>query len=150
MQTRVTIDLVPELRQAAFKLQQVLETLGLPKHYAALIKIRASQINACAYCINMHTREARKLGISEWKIYLLPAWRESTVFDEKERAVLAWTDALTRVSKHGAPAVLYAELTRLFSEQEVVAINTTVAMINFWNRTTLGFGMVHPTEQNTE
>lgn len=150
MLNRVTIDRAPELYQAAMKLSQTLESLNLSKHYFALIDIRASQINGCAYCINLHTREARKLGMSEWKIYLLPAWRESTVFDAKERAVLAWTDALTRVSKHGAPPELYAELQKHFSELEIVAINTAVAMINFWNRTTIGFGMVHPAEKHTE
>ena len=150
MVNRVVIDLVPEIYQAAVKLQQALEAAGLHKHYAELIKIRASQINGCAYCINMHTREARKLGISEWKIYLLSAWRESTVFDEKERAVLAWTEALTRVSERGAPHELYAELARHFSDREIVAINTAVAMINYWNRTTIGFGTVHPTEKTVE
>src|SRR5262245_49889123 len=98
MVNRATINIAPEIYRAAVKLEQALEALDLPKHYAALIRIRASQINGCAYCINIHTREARKLGISEWKIYLLSAWRESTVFDDKERAVLAWTEALTRVS----------------------------------------------------
>jgi AhpD family alkylhydroperoxidase len=150
MLNRATINLAPELSRAALQLERALEALGLAKHYVALIKIRASQINGCAYCINLHTREARKLGITEWKLYLLSAWHESTVFDEKERAVLAWTDALTRVSKHGAPAELYAALAQHFSDIEIVAINTAVAMINFWNRTSLGFGMVHPAEKHTE
>ena len=150
MINRVTINLAPDLYQAARKLEEAHEALGLQKHYTALIKIRASQINGCAYCINLHTRDARRLGMSEWKIYLLPAWRESTVFDEKERAVLAWTEALTRVSEHGAPSELYATLTKHFSDLEVVAINTAVALINFWNRTTIGFGMVHPGEKHLE
>jgi AhpD family alkylhydroperoxidase len=147
MVNRVAIDVAPDIYKAAFKLQEAVEATGLKKHYAELIKIRASQINGCAYCINLHTREARKLGMSEWKIYLLSAWRESTVFDEKERAVLAWTEALTRVSERGAAHELYAELVRHFSELEVVGINTAVAMINYWNRVTIGFGTVHPTEK---
>ena len=150
MINRVVVDLVPEIYQAALKLEQALEATALHKHYRALIKIRASQINGCAYCINMHTREARRAGMSEWKIYLLSAWRESTVFDEKERAVLAWTEALTRVSEHGAPPDLYAGLAKHFSDLEIVAINTSVAMINYWNRTAIGFGTVHPAEKNLE
>jgi AhpD family alkylhydroperoxidase len=149
MVNRVVIDLAPEIYHAAQKLSQSIEATGLPKHYAELIKIRASQINGCAYCINMHTREARKLGISEWKIYLLSAWRESTVFDEKERAILAWTEALTRVSEHGAPDALYSQLAKHFSELEIVGINSAVAMINYWNRLTIGYGTIHPAEKKS-
>jgi AhpD family alkylhydroperoxidase len=150
MVNRVVIDLAPEIYEAARKLSASIEATGLSKHYAELIKIRASQINGCAYCINMHTREARKLGISEWKIYLLSAWRESTVFDEKERAVLAWTEALTRVSERGAPDELYGTLAKHFSELEIVGINSAVAMINYWNRLTIGYGTVHPAEKKSE
>ena len=150
MVNRVVIDLVPEIYQAASKLSQAIAAAGLHKHYLALIEIRASQINGCAYCINMHVREARKLGMSEWKIYLLPAWRESTVFDEKERALLAWTEALTRVSEHGAPQELYTALGKHFSDVEIVAITSAISVINYWNRSTIGFGAVHPAEKNVE
>src|SRR5262249_42796150 len=150
MVNRVKMDLAPEIYQAALKLRAAVEATGLQKRYIELIDLRASQINGCAYCINLHTREARKLGMSEWKIYLLDAWRESSVFDEKERAVLAWTEALTRVSKHGAPHDLYAQLAAHFSELEIVGINTAVALINYWNRVTIGFGTVHPAEKNQE
>jgi AhpD family alkylhydroperoxidase len=150
MVNRVVIDLVPEVHRAALELQRAVEGTGLHKHYDALIKLRASQINSCAYCINIHTREARRLGISEWKIYLLPAWRDSTVFSEKERAVLAWTEALTRVVDRGGPQELYDTLARHFSEREIAGINTAVALINYWNRVAIGYGTVHPAELTVE
>ena len=150
MVNRVVIDLVPEVHRAALELQRAVEGTGLHKHHDALIKLRASQINSCAYCINIHTREARRLGISEWKIYLLPAWRDSTVFSEKERAVLAWTEALTRVVDRGGPQELYDTLARHFSEREIAGINTAVALINYWNRVAIGYGTVHPAELTVE
>ena len=150
MNNHPLIELAPEIFQAALKLGEAIAKTGLNAHYGHLISIRASQINGCAYCINMHTREARKAGMSEWKIYLISAWRESTVFDAKERAVLAWTDALTRVSEGPLPRDLYSDLTKYFSELEIVGINSAVSMINYWNRTTIGLGVVHPAEQKAE
>jgi AhpD family alkylhydroperoxidase len=144
------LESAPEIFQAALKLGDAIAKTGLDKHYAHLIAIRASQINGCAYCINMHAREARKAGMSEWKIYLLSAWRESTIFDAKERAVLAWTDALTRASEAPFSRESFSVLMKHFSELEIVGINSAVALINFWNRTTLGLGIVHPAEKNAE
>ncbi len=150
MVNRAVVDLAPDIYRTALKLQEAIEATGLPSHYGALIRLRASQINGCAYCINMHVREARKLGISEWKLYLLSAWRESTVFNAKERAALAWTEALTRVSERGAPQEIYTALSQHFSDLEIVGITTSVGLINYWNRVTIGFGTVHPAEKNIE
>ncbi len=151
MQPRIDVNqLAPELYRAAVNLQAAIEATGVDKKLFELIKIRASQINGCAFCINMHTLDARKLGISEQRIYLLSAWRESTVFDSRERAILAWTEALTHVSQHGAPQELYDGLKQHFTDQEIVGINAAIAMINFWNRVTVSFGMVHPSEKRAE
>ena len=149
MKARLNANIIaPELAEQGTRLQQAIEALGLDKSLMELVKIRASQLNGCAFCINMHTRDARKLGETEARIYLLSAWRESTVFSPKERAVLAWTETLTLVAERGAPEELFAELKRHFSDKEIVALTGAVAMINFWNRAAIGFGFVHPAEES--
>ena len=109
-----------------------------------LIKTRASQINRCAYCLHMHTREARQAGETEERLYLLGAWRESPLFTTRERAALAWTEALTLLANAGAPDALYAEVAASFSEAERVALTMAIGTINAWNRVAVGFGLVHP------
>jgi AhpD family alkylhydroperoxidase len=136
----------PELVQQAIRLQEAIDAVGVDKTLAELIKIRVSQINGCAYCLHMHTRDARKLGESEARIYVLSAWRESTMFNAKERAVLAWTEALTHVAERGAPAAIYDELKTMFSDAEIVGLTTAIGMINFWNRVAIGLGSIHPAE----
>lgn len=150
MHNRFDVIQAPELYQAASQLQAAIEATGVDKKLFELIKIRASQINGCAFCINMHTLDARKLGISEQRIYLLSAWRESTVYDARERALLAWTEALTLVSQHGAPQGLYEELKQHFSDQEVLGITAAIAMINFWNRVAIGSAKIHPSEKREQ
>jgi AhpD family alkylhydroperoxidase len=141
------LELAPEIVQQAQRVQQAVDGAGLDPKLGELIKIRASQINGCAHCINMHTRDARKLGESEARIYLLSAWRESTVFDARERAVLAWTEALTHVAERGAPQDLVATLKEHFNDKEIVAITAAIGVINFWNRFAIGLGAVHPSER---
>lgn len=150
MHNRFDVTHAPELYQATLQLQAAIEATGVDKKLFELVKIRASQINACAFCINMHTLDARKLGISEQRIYLLPAWRESTVYDARERALLAWTEALTLISQHGAPQDLYEELKKHFSDKEIIGITAAISMINFWNRMAIGSGKVHPSEKRAE
>jgi AhpD family alkylhydroperoxidase len=117
---------------------------GVEPHIAELVKIRASQINGCANCLQMHTREARAKGESEARIYLLDAWRESSLYDERERAALAWTEALTRLPDARAPDAVYEALQAQFTEEEQVALTLLIVTINGWNRIAVGFNIFQP------
>jgi AhpD family alkylhydroperoxidase len=129
---------ITKIDPAAFKavsaLQAYVDQSGLDPKLRELIKIRASQINGCAYCLIMHTRDARKIGESDDRMHLLNAWREAPVFTEKERAALAWTEALTSISEGHAPDEVYQQVRRHFSEKEIVALTAAVCAINTWNR----------------
>jgi AhpD family alkylhydroperoxidase len=112
-----------------------------------LVEIRASQINGCANCINMHTAEARAKGETEQRIYLLSAWREAPCYSDRERAALGWTEALTRLSEGHAHATASESLKAQFTEEEQVKLTLMINVINGWNRIAVGFGMfVDPTE----
>ena len=104
-----------------------------------LVKIRASQINGCAYCIDMHTKEARRAGETEQRIYALSAWRETPFFSARERAALEWTEALTILHEDHVPDAAFAEVREHFSEEEVVDLSLAVVAINGWNRLMIGF-----------
>jgi len=108
-----------------------------------LVKIRASQINHCANCLNMHNRDARKAGETEQRLFVLSAWREAPFFTSKERAALAWTEALTQVADKGAPDDVYAALEAEFSQQEQVELTMLINVINGWNRLAVGFGLFY-------
>jgi len=112
-----------------------------------LIKIRGSQINGCAYCIDMHTKDARLAGETEQRIYALPAWRETPFFTDRERAALEWTEALTLISDTHAPDDVYARVAAQFTEEEMVALTFAVININIWNRLALPFRTVPGTYQ---
>jgi AhpD family alkylhydroperoxidase len=117
---------------------------GLEDSLMELVKIRASQINGCAFCLHMHTAEARKKGETEERLYLLDAWRESPLYSERERAALAWTEALTLVSETRAPDDVYEALQAQFTEEEQVTLSLLIVAINGWNRIQVGFRAVHP------
>jgi AhpD family alkylhydroperoxidase len=117
---------------------------GLEASLIELIKMRASQINGCAYCLDMHARDARAQGESEQRLYLLDAWRESPLYSDRERAALAWTEAVTLVSQTRVPDEVYEEARRNFSEEELVKLTVAVAAINAWNRIAISFRAVHP------
>ena len=106
-----------------------------------LVEIRASQLNGCANCINMHTAEARAWGETEQRIYLLSAWREAPCYTDRERAALAWTDALTQLSQGHPQAELREALDAHFSHEEQVKLTLMINVINGWNRIGVGFGM---------
>lgn len=106
-----------------------------------LVKIRASQINGCANCINMHAEWARERGETEQRIYLLPAWREAPCYTDRERAALGWTEALTRLSEGHMDKRVYETLKAQFTEEEQVKLTLTINDINGWNRIAVGFGM---------
>ena len=104
-----------------------------------LVKIRASQLNGCAYCIDMHTKDARRAGETEQRIYALNAWRETPFFTDRERAALEWTEALTRLTESHVSDDLYQRVSRQFSEPELVALTFAVVVINGWNRLSISF-----------
>jgi AhpD family alkylhydroperoxidase len=108
------------------------------------VKTRASQINGCAYCLEMHTREARAAGETEARLHLLAAWAESSLYTPRERAALAWTEALTRVSETHAPDEAWQAVAAEFSEAEIVDLTVAIGMINTWNRLAVGFRLAHP------
>jgi len=108
-----------------------------------LVKIRASQINGCANCLNMHTADARKAGETEQRLYLLSAWHEAPCFTPRERAALAWTDALTLVSTARAPQAVYEEFAFEFSPEEQVQLTLMINVINGWNRLAVGFELFY-------
>ncbi|RKG98591.1 carboxymuconolactone decarboxylase family protein [Corallococcus sp. CA053C] len=123
---------------------------GLEASLTELVKIRASQINGCAFCIHMHALDARKQGETEERIYLLSAWRESPLFTDRERAALAWTEALTLVSQTHAPDADYVAMRAHFSEEESVKLTLLIGMINIWNRISIGFQSIHPVAPRSE
>ena len=136
----------PEAMQAWLAWGQGLVQNGLEKSLMELVKIRASQINGCAFCLHMHTLDARKHGETEERLYLLDAWRESPLYSDRERAALAWTEALTRIAETGAPDDVYQALAAHFTQEEQVKLTLLIVAINGWNRIQVGFRAVHPVE----
>lgn len=134
----------PDAIKAMTALETYLKHCGIEASLYNLVKLRASQINGCAFCIHMHSREARAHGESEERLYLLSAWRESPLYTPRERAALGWTDALTRLADTHAPDADYEEARRHFSEEELVKLTVLVGAINIWNRIAVGFRSVHP------
>ncbi|HEY8550805.1 MAG TPA: carboxymuconolactone decarboxylase family protein [Vicinamibacterales bacterium] len=127
------------LGRAMMALQQAVETSGLEHSLIELVKIRASQMNGCAYCIDMHTKDARAMGETEQRIYALNAWRETPFFTERERAALEWTEAVTRVGDTHVPDEVYERVRKHFDEPELVALTFAVVTINGWNRLAVAF-----------
>jgi AhpD family alkylhydroperoxidase len=136
--------LAPDIINALRALEAQVLGSGLEQSLIELVKTRASQINGCAFCINMHTQDARKHGETEQRLYLLNAWQESPVYTDRERAALAWTEAVTLVSETHVPDEVYAEVRRQFSEQETVNLTMLVATINAWNRIAISFRSIPP------
>ncbi|MDH4992341.1 carboxymuconolactone decarboxylase family protein [Aquamicrobium lusatiense] len=137
----------PEAMKAMMALEEATKGLSLPQPLLELIKMRVSQINGCAYCLNLHAVEARAAGISQQKLDVLAAWRESPAFDQKERAALTWAEALTRLETSGASDVDYNTLAAAFDERERVELTLVITTINAWNRFAVGFRSQHPVDQ---
>jgi AhpD family alkylhydroperoxidase len=112
---------------------------GLEKSLVELVQIRASQINGCAICLHMHTRDARKHGQSEERLFMLDAWQESTLYSARERAALAWTEALTLLASSRAPDEIYAEVKAHFSDEESIKLTMMINVINSFNRFGVGY-----------
>ena len=136
----------PEVMQAMLELENKVRNCGLEPGLIRLVKTRASLLNGCAYCVHLHTGEARAEGESEERLYLLGAWQESPLYTPRERAALAWTDALTLVAESRAPDSAYEELSAQFDEQERVKLTMVIVAINGWNRVAVGFRSLHPTK----
>ena len=124
----------PDALQAMLALEKYLAGCGFPHKFMHLLKLRASQINGCAYCIDMHSIDARAAGETEQRLYALDAWRETPFFDDRERAGLAWIEAVTLVSQGHVPDGVYDEARQHFSEEEIVNLTYLAATINAWNR----------------
>jgi AhpD family alkylhydroperoxidase len=129
----------PALMESWFELTRAAS--GLDPILAELVKMRASQINGCAHCLNLHAHHARSLGETNQRIEVLPAWREAPCYTDRERAALGWTEALTRLSEGGSLDSAYRDLSMQFSEAERVQLTITINVINGWNRIMLGFGV---------
>jgi AhpD family alkylhydroperoxidase len=138
-----------ELYKALMGLEETVQTSGLDHHYIHLIKLRASQINGCAFCVDMHVKEARKDGLSEQWINLLSVWKESPVYDERERAILGWTEAVTNIAQTGVPDEAFDTLKALFDEAEIAKITMAIVTINSWNRLAVSFRFQHPVDAKT-
>ena len=132
--------LAPAAMQAMVGLQQYVEHSGLEHPLLELVKMRASQLNGCAYCLDMHSKDARAAGETEQRLYLLNAWREAPFYSDRERAALAWTEALTLIAgSHGVSEPLYEEMRQQFSEKELTDLTYAVIAINGWNRLAIPF-----------
>jgi AhpD family alkylhydroperoxidase len=129
----------PEGVHALLNVGKVLAEHGLEPSLIELIKIRASQMNGCAYCIDMHTKDARAAGETEQRIYALSAWRETPFFTPRERAALAWTEAITNIQQGHASDEVYEEVRPAFTEAELTKLTLSIAYINAWNRVAIAF-----------
>ena len=134
----------PELFQAMRALEDAVSRSGLEENLIHLVKMRASQINGCAYCLHMHSADARAHGETEARLHLLNAWHESALYTPRERAALAWTEALTLLAQTHAPDDIYAEMAAHFTPQDQVSLTMLIVAINGWNRIAVGFRSRHP------
>ncbi len=137
----------PGALQAMQGLEEYVRGSGLPQGLLELVRTRASQINRCAYCLDMHTKDARANGESEQRLYALGAWRETPFYSERERAALSWTEALTLLAQDPVSDELYAEVRGQFSEREIVDLTLAIVAINGWNRLGVGLRSVPGTYQ---
>ncbi|MBN9120518.1 MAG: carboxymuconolactone decarboxylase family protein [Planctomycetes bacterium] len=142
MQQRLNfVKLTPEPLKTMYGLGAYVESCGLEPALLELVKTRASQINGCAFCLDMHTQDARAAGETEQRLYALSAWRETPFYSDRERAALAWTEAVTRLDG-GVPDAVYDEARRHFSAKELTDLTWAVVVINGWNRLAISFRTV--------
>lgn len=134
----------PDAVNAVLGLQTYVDDCGLEHTLLELVKIRASQINGCAFCLDMHTRDARRAGEAEQRLYLLDAWSEAPLYSEREQAALLWTETLTKVTETRAPDEVYERVKAQFSDKELIDLTLAICAINTWNRVNVGFRTVPP------
>ena len=154
MKPRINLLNAPKAVQPMLALQTYVESTSLGARLLHLVKMRASQINGCAYCLDMHSKDARALGETEQRLYALDAWRETPFFDDRERAALAWTEAVTKVSEGHVPDEVFAAVREQFSEMELIDLTLAVVAINGWNRLSISLravpGAYQPQAQRAE
>lgn len=129
----------PDGLKGLVRQETYIRSSGLEDSIIELVKLRASQINGCAFCIDMHTKDARSNGESEQRLYAVSAWQEAPFFTDRERAALAWTDEVTQISHNHVPDTVYNEARKHFSEKELVDLTLAVIAINSWNRLAISF-----------
>ncbi|MEO8777751.1 MAG: carboxymuconolactone decarboxylase family protein [Rhodanobacter sp.] len=129
----------PHAFKALLDLEAGVHRGGLEKPLMELVKMRASQINGCGYCLDMHSKDARAAGETEQRLYVLPAWREAPFYSARERAALAWTEAVTLVATNDLPDALYEEVRKEFDEKSLVELTLAIIAINSWNRMAIAF-----------
>jgi AhpD family alkylhydroperoxidase len=134
----------PELFKKYREFSTALREAGIDQQIYDLVDIRASQLNGCAFCLDMHVKEAKLHGERELRLHHVSIWRESPLFSERERAALAWTEALTKISETHAPDADYDALKAQFSDVEIVNLTALIAAINAWNRVAIGLRAQHP------
>ena len=132
----------PQALQAMLGIQNYVNSCGIEHGLLELVKYRASQINGCAWCMDMHTKDARAAGETEQRLYLLSAWRECPFYSERERAALAWTESVTQLADGNVPDEVFAAALAQFSEQELVNLTMAIIAINGWNRINIAFRAV--------
>ena len=137
----------PDGIAALLGVEKYIHGSGLDPRLLALVRTRVSQINGCAYCLHMHTEEARKAGESDMRLHLLDAWQESHLYSDRERAALAWAESLTNISTSRAPDEVYEQARKQFSEKELANLSIAIAMINAWNRLATGSRFAHPADR---
>ena len=134
----------PDAIKTVMAMENYVKESGLEMPLIELVKMRASQINGCAFCLNMHSHDARTAGETEQRLHVLPAWRETTLYTPRERAALAWTEALTLIAQSHAPDDVYEEARAQFSDKELTDLTLLIGAINVWNRLAIGFHMTFP------
>jgi AhpD family alkylhydroperoxidase len=154
MKSRINLNATSGVYQAMLALETcVRKSSGLEPSLLELVRMRASQINGCAFCLDMHSQDARADGETEQRLYCLPAWRETPFYSERERAALAWTEAVTQVAEGHVPDAVFEEARKQFSEEELAQLTLAIVAINGWNRFAIAFravpgayqpGSIHP------
>lgn len=142
--SRISFKAAPKVYQALLAFDAAVGSTGLEKSLLDLVKLRASQINGCSFCIDMHTREARERGETEQRLYLVQAWREVPIYTDRERAALAWTEAVTLVAESRVPDDVYDLAHGAFTDEELVGLTLAISVINTWNRFAISFHLPIP------
>jgi AhpD family alkylhydroperoxidase len=140
MARRIAYDQVaPDALKSLAATRPYIESSGIEPRLRALVELRVSQVNGCAYCVDLHSREARRAGEAQQRLDCLPVWRETPFFDDRERAALAWAESVTLVPQTGVPDAVYEEVRGHFSEKELVDLTLIVSLMNAWNRMAISF-----------
>ncbi|MGQ3297574.1 carboxymuconolactone decarboxylase family protein [Reyranella sp.] len=147
MEPRMNIfQVAPDAIKGMVAVETAIGKSGLEHGLLELVRLRASQINGCGFCVYMHVKDALKQGETDIRLHLLSAWRESPLFTARERAALNWTETLTRVADSGAPDEDYEQLKQHFNETEIAYLTVLIGAINVWNRVQIGLRAIHPVE----